>query len=489
MPGKVLLEKVPKEVLAIAITLIEAGYEGYLVGGCVRDLLLELEPRDWDVTTNATPEKIQELFPESFYENQYGTVGVKTGAEDPRWQIVEVTTYRRESGYSDSRRPDTVEFVKNIEEDLARRDFTINAIALSPKGEVIDPYQGMTDLEAKVIRTVGDAEERFNEDALRLLRGVRLMTELQFLIESKTLSAMRRMVEKLKEVAAERIRDEFIRIIMAEAAPYGIRALTETRLIKYVLPELLETVGCGQNKHHIYDVYEHTLRVLQYAAENNFSLEVRLAALFHDIGKPRTKRGEGEESTFYNHEVVGERMVKTALTRLKFSKKVVDMVAHLVRHHMFYYNTGEVSEAGVRRFMKKVGAENIDDLLHLREADRIGSGVPKAVPYKLRHLLYMIEKVKQDPIEPKMLKVDGTMLMKELTMEAGPRLGWILSALLDEVLDDPKRNEAEYLLGRAKEIQTETDEELMARAKKAKEHKGDLTEERDRETRKKFFVK
>ncbi|HOB90032.1 MAG TPA: HD domain-containing protein, partial [Candidatus Colwellbacteria bacterium] len=444
---------IPAEVSAIIERLEKAGFKAYVVGGSVRDFLLGKKPKDWDVATDAAPEEIQEIFKESVYENTFGTVGVKTGSEDPDLKVIEVTTFRIEGKYSDKRHPDKVKFAKTIEEDLARRDFTINAMAMSAaKGKangIIDPFEGEIDLKKKIIRTVGDPDKRFEEDALRLMRAVRFSAELGFEIETKTFSAMKKNADLLESVSEERIRDEFEKIIMSERAAQGVELLEAAGLLRHILPELREGIGVGQNKHHIYSIWEHSIKALDYAAKKNYSLEVRLAALLHDIGKPDTKRGDGPDSTFYNHEMVGAKIAKKIMERLKFPKKTSDKVVHLVRHHLFYYNVDEVTPAGVRRFIARVGEEHIDDLLKLREADRIGSGVPKAVPYKTRHLLFMIDKVKRDPISPKMIKLNGSDLMDSLRIEPGPRIGWILNILLEEVLDNPELNVKSKLEKRA----------------------------------------
>ena len=358
---------IPQEVADISKTLAEAGFEAYAVGGCVRDLLLGRKPADWDIATNAKPEEIQKLFPDSVYENAFGTVAVKTGLDDETLALVEVTTYRVESSYSDYRRPDAVVFAKTIEEDLSRRDFTINAIAFRPKG-IVDLYGGQDDVKKKIIRAVGNANDRFNEDALRMLRAVRLTAQLDFKIEESTYDAIRTNVDLLKHISIERIRDEFEKLIMTPRAGWGLELLHETGLLKHIIPELLEGVGVGQNKHHIYTVWEHNKRALEYAVEKGYPLEIRLGALLHDVGKPRTKAGDGINSTFYAHEIVGGMMTKKIMERLKFPKKIADHVTHLVRFHLFYYNVGDVTEAGVRRFLKRVGSENVDDLLKIPQA-------------------------------------------------------------------------------------------------------------------------
>ena len=494
---------VPKEVKSISEGLSKAGYEAYLVGGCVRDLMLGNHPKDWDVATNARPEELQKIFPDSVYENKFGTVGVKTGSDKNELKVVEVTTYRVEGKYSDKRHPDEVSFAKTIEEDLSRRDFTVNALALSlvegMAGKVVDPYHGEKDLKAKKIKTVGDPSDRFEEDALRLMRAVRFAVQLSFSakggpasgwkIDKSTGEAVKNHAGLLEMIAKERIRDELVKILETERAAEGIVMLEDFGLLQHIMPELREGIGCGQNKHHIYTVFDHNVRALDYTAGKNYSLPVRMASLLHDVGKPRTKRGEGPDSTFYNHEYVGAKMAIKILDRLHFAKEFVEAVSHLVRSHLFYYNVGEVTEAGVRRFLRRVGPENIDDLLKVREADRIGSGVPKAFPYKLRHLLFMIEKVKHDPIHPKMLKVDGKDVMKILEIEPGPKVGWILAILLEEVLDDPAKNNQEYLEVKARELGKLSDKELERLASKARETKDEFEGGIEEEMKEKFHVK
>ncbi len=502
--------EIPEEVLNIASELQEAKYRAYLVGGCVRDLLRRavygelgqstelsrsLEPKDWDVATDARPEEIQKIFPDSVYENQFGTVGVKTESEDPKLKVIEITTFRIEGKYSDKRHPDEIKFAKTIEEDLSRRDFTVNAMALEignwkleipPK--VVDPFGGEDDLKNKIIRTVGNPEERFREDALRLVRAVRFAVELDFEIDLDTRRAIEKLSGELEIISKERIRDELVKILESPRAAKGIILLEELNLLRSILPELREGIGVGQNKHHIYTVFEHNVRALDYTVKQNYSLLVRMASLLHDIGKPKSKQGDGPDSTFYAHEYIGEKMTVKALDRLRFPKEFIEKVAHLVRCHLFYYNVGEVTESGVRRFLARVGPENVDDLLKVREADRIGSGVPKAFPYKLRHLLFMIEKVKHDPISPKMLKVNGQDVMSILNIPPGPKVGYILGILLEDVLDDPKANGTENLELRIKELGKLSDTELKKLSEKAKETKEEFEAGAEEEMKKKFYV-
>ena len=497
---------IPEEILNIAEKLRKAGFAAYLVGGCVRDLLIGREPNDWDIAADAKPEEIQKVFavfagataakPATVYENEFGTVAVKTGSADERLKIVEITTFRLEGKYTDKRHPDEIKFAETIEEDLARRDFTINAAALDLKSEtpdskfvLIDPFGGLDDLKNKIIRTVGKPEERFDEDALRLMRAVRFSCQLNFVIADETAEAIKKKAGLLEAISKERIRDELEKILMTENASSGIQMLEDFNLLRHIMPELREGINVGQNKHHTYAVWEHNLRALDYAAKKNYSLEIRMAALLHDVGKPKTKSGEGPDCTFYGHEVVGARMAAKILDNLRFPKSFIESVSHLVRCHLFYYNVGEVTAAGVRRFLSRVGPENIDNLIKVREADRIGSGVPKAVPYKLRHLLFMIEKVKKDPISPKMLKVSGEDVMKILGISPGPRVGWILSILLDEVIENPRKNERNDLEFGIGELGKLSDKELAVSSKKAREKKEEFESGIEEEIKKKYYVK
>ena len=488
--------EIPKEVLEVVEKLKENGFEAYIVGGCVRDFLRGVEPEDWDVTTNAKPEEIMKIFPKSFYENRFLTVTVLTGSQNPKLKEIEITTFRKEAKYTDKRHPDFVGFAKTLEEDLARRDFTINAMAIeipnskSQIPKLIDLFGGKRDLENKIIRAVGDPRERFSEDALRMVRAVRFSVTLGegWKIEEKTKEAIKENAFWISAISKERIRDEFLKIIMSERAAQGIETLRELGLLKFIIPELEEGYKVSQNKHHIYDCYEHYLRSLDYAAKKGFNMYVRLAALFHDIGKPRTKRGEGPDATFYGHEIVGAKMTAQILNRLRFPKKDIEKIVKLVRYHLFYYNPGEVGASSVRRLVRKVGPENIEELLQVRMADRIGSGVPKAEPYKLRHLRYMIEKVSQDPISVKMLKVDGNDVMEILKIKPGPKVGQILHILLEEVIDDPKKNEKSFLKEEIKRLGKLSDEELKELAKKAKEKIEKIEQKRDEMTKRKYWV-
>lgn len=456
--------QLPQEVRDTLQTIELNGYEAYVVGGCVRDLLLGKTPHDWDITTNAHPSVLQELFQDTVYENDFGTVRVLTGSDISSLKSIEVTTYRTETSYSDSRHPDAVVFSETLEEDLQRRDFTINAMALSMKKEVLDPLHGQQDLEKKIIRTVGNPTDRFSEDALRLMRAVRFAAQLGFEIESDTRAAISDQSATLANIAIERVQEEFTKLIVSDRPMFGIIQLHELGLLQYIVPELTEGIGVTQSGHHIYPVWEHNLQAMQYAADQEWSLEVRLAALFHDIGKPRTKEGEGEEASFHNHEIVGASMTHDILTRLRYSKDIIRTVRKLVRYHMFYYDIGEVSESSVRRLISNVGLDMVDDLIKVRMCDRIGSGVPKAEPYRLRHFQFMIDKVSRDPISVKMLAVDGNTLMEHLELAPGPVVGYLLHILLEDVLENPDNNTAEYLLERAESLIDLSDDELQRMA-------------------------
>jgi len=491
--------RIPKEVQSIIKKLRNSGYEAYIVGGCVRDILRGIEPSDWDITTNAKPEEIQSLFPKNFYDNKFFTVTVLTGSKDPRLKEIEITTYRSEAKYKDKRHPDEIKFAKTLEEDLSRRDLTINAMALAigkdsqalnPRVELIDLFGGEKDLKDKIIRAVGNPKERFSEDALRMLRAVRLAVTLgkNWKIEGKTASAIKENAPLLSIISKERIRDELIKIIMSKEAAWGIEQLRKLSLLKYIIPEIEEGYGVSQNKHHIYDVYHHNLKALDYAAKRNFNKYVRIAALLHDVGKPRVKKGEGPDATFYNHEIVGAKMTSKILERLRFSKKDKEKIVKLVRFHLFYYNPDEVGESSVRRLLRNVGRENIEELLQVRMADRIGSGCPKAEPYKLRHLRYVIEKVSQDPLSVKMLRVNGNDVMRILNIKPGPKVGQVLDILLGYVLKKPENNNKKFLEKEIKKLGTLSEEELQTLAEKARKEREKIEIKRDEMTKKKYWI-
>jgi len=454
---------IPKEIQSVIDALQKHGHEAYLVGGCVRDLVIGRIPKDWDVTTNAKPDEIQEIFEETFYTNEFGTVGVVLDTDEKSLKIVEVTPYRTESTYSDKRRPDSVSFSESIEEDLARRDFTINAIAYdSSKGQMVDPYKGHEDLKGHVIRAVGVAKDRFEEDGLRLMRALRFVAELNFALDTDTAEAIQDKSSVLQHVSRERVRDELVRILQSDQPIVALMLAAKLGILKYIAPDLIKGIGIEQNHAHSFDVFEHLMRAMQHAADKKWSLEMRLAALFHDIAKPETRRWseDKKEWTFYGHEVVGSRVTKQALKELRFSREITEKVVKLVRWHMFFSDPDKITLSAVRRIISNVGEENVWDLLNLRICDRVGTGRPKEQPFRFRKYKAMVEQALRDPISVKMLKIDGTILMNEFHVKAGPRIGWILNALLEEVLDNPKKNSREYLDAKINELMALADTEL-----------------------------
>jgi len=484
---------IPEYILKILKQLKAHKYEAYIVGGCVRDLLLKKEPKDWDITTNARPEQILEVFKDAKYENEFGTVLLPLRHEAKKGEdkgelidVIEITTYRSEQGYSDRRHPDTVRFETELDKDLERRDFTINALALGgdpKKPEIIDLFGGQKDIKAKIIRAVGEPSDRFKEDALRMLRAVRFSAQLGFELEAKTQRAIVKLAGGLKFVSKERIRDEFVKIISSDRPAEGILLLNECKLLQYIIPELEQGIGVNQDRHHIYPVFKHNVLALKYCPSAEWP--VRLAALFHDIAKPKTKKLIKGISTFYNHEYLGAKMVDRIMLRLKFSTDERERVVNLVKNHMFYYNVGEVTAASVRRLIVKVGRDNLKDLIDLRIADRLGSGTPKAVPYKLRHLQYMLEKVQSDPVSVKMLKINGSDLMDQLKISPGPKIGAILDVLLSEVIENPELNTNKHLSERALSLNSLDLEALRAQAK---DIISDKQQEEDRQIKKNYKV-
>ncbi|MEN9582912.1 MAG: hypothetical protein RL641_866 [Candidatus Parcubacteria bacterium] len=492
---------IPDYVVHVTETLENNGFEAFLVGGCVRDLILGRLPKDWDVTTNARPEEVQGLFEKTVYENRFGTVAIcipkeeaGVGENTDKYNIVEVTTYRKEAGYSDNRHPDTVEFAKTIEDDLERRDFTMNALAFNiSKGHLKDIYGGLKDIKDKVVRTVGNPGKRFSEDALRVLRAIRFASQLGFAVSYETLEAISLYSDKLANIAVERIRDEFIKIVMSPDPMGGIGLLAKLKLTKYIIPEIEEGIGCEQKGEHIYDVFEHILHALGHAAEKNWPLDIRLAALFHDIGKPKTRRWDGTKAggkgkyTFYGHEIVGARMVRKIMERLHFSRELSEKVVTLVRYHMFFADTEEITLSAVRRTIVNVGRENIWDLMKVRECDRVGMK-KKEAPYRLRKYHAMIEEALRAPTSVGMLKIDGKYMIEALHMKPGPRMGWMLHALLEECLEDDSKNNLDYLKDRVNELDKMSDKILKDMGEAGRQAKEEKEGEQIGEIRKKHGV-
>lgn len=483
---------IPKTVSRITEILEENNFQAFLVGGCVRDLILNKEPKDWDITTDATPEEIIEIFPKTVYENRFGTVTVINEEEtDQKLKQIEITPFRTETKYSDKRHPDKVKFSKKIEEDLSRRDFTFNALAYNvSKGQIIDLYSGIKDIKDKVICSVGNPNERFDEDPLRMLRAVRFSTELGFTINQNTLEAIKNNSKLVKNLSKERIRDEFIKIIMSPNPLIGMKTLEELGLLTYVIHETLQMIGVGQNGDHIYDVWEHSLRSLQHAADKNYPLEIRLAALFHDIGKPKTKQYDKNKGdfTFYGHEVVGARITKKALMELKLPLKTIEIVEKLVRYHMFFSDTEKITLSAVRRIINKVGKDLIWDLMDLRICDRIGMGRPKEDPYRLRKYHSMIEEALRDPTSVTMLKIKGNDIIEITKSKPGPKIGYILNALLEEVLENPSLNNKEYLTDKVLELNNLSEKELKDRSESGKHKKEEVENQEIKKIRQKHRV-
>lgn len=446
----------PQYVQTALNQLTAAGFEAFVVGGSVRDLELGREPKDYDITTNATPEQIQATFEDTLYNNAFGTVVVRILEEAESVAVrheIEITPYRAEATYSDKRHPDSVKFGVSLEEDLKRRDFTINAMA-TDGSTIVDLFNGQQDCAGKLIRTVGDAHERFNEDALRMLRACRFASQLDFHIHPETVAAITALAPSIIRVSGERTRDELLKILASDNAYRGIWLMHTTGLLQYVIPELEEGFGVGQNKHHIYTIFMHNLLSLQYAPTDDPL--VRFATLLHDVGKARTKEGDGPDCTFHQHEHVGASMVQAIMRRLKFSRRDTERISHLVGTHMFYYNTGEITDAGVRRLLKRIGRENLDDLMAVRIGDRMGSGCQKEKPFKLVELERRMRDVEKDPMDTTMLKLDGNDIMALTGLKPGREIGVILNTLLEDVLEDPSLNTEEHLTKRVKELEPKT---------------------------------
>ena len=435
---------VPKDVGRVVDTLIAKGFEAFVVGGCVRDALRGVDPQDWDVATSARPEEIQRLFTRSLYTNRFGTVVVSSGAHE-----IEVTTYRVDAGYADHRRPEAVAFTESLHEDLARRDFTMNAMAWRPTpsgGELVDPFDGRADLEAKLVRAVGDPAERFTEDALRMLRAVRFATVLRMRIEPRTADATQANAGLAATLSGERIQQELNKILLAGRPSTGIRLLSDLGLLAVLCPELEVCKTIPQDKAVAQDVFEHSLITVDATPPD---LVLRLAGLFHDVGKPETFA----DGHFHQHEFVGEAITRRVLKRWKYPKDRVAAVTHLIRHHMFWYQADWTGSA-VRRFIRKVGLDVIPDLFALRRADNIGSGMRAPRMYALEDLWTRVqgEIERSTAFSPHDLEVDGSDVMRELGIGPGPEVGRVIALVFERVLDDPDLNARDRLLPLIREI-------------------------------------
>lgn len=448
----------PQQAQTIIDTLKKAGFEAYAIGGSVRDLLMGKPTKGWDFTTNAKPEEILKLFPDSFYDNQFGTVGVKIykstndKSTNKIEDIYEITTYRSEKGYKDHRHPDNIVWGKTVEEDLGRRDFTINAIAFDGK-TIIDPYDGQKDIEKKVIRAVGDPDARFTEDALRMMRAVRIASELGFFIDEKTVLAIQHNVRLLSAISAERVRDELLRLLASAFPADGILLLKNSGILQEILPEFEQTFGVEQKspkRHHIYDVGVHSVMAVKYCPSTDPI--VRFATLLHDIGKPKTFQKDNKTHiiTFYNHEVVGAKIAKRIADRLRLSKKQSEKLITLVRWHQFTVDERQTDNA-LRRFIRKVGKENLEDMLALRIGDRLGGGAQET-SWRLELFKKRLEEVQKQPFTVADLNIDGHDVMKAFDCRPGPVVGKVLSQLFGEVEAGVLSNQREALLKRLGEI-------------------------------------
>lgn len=445
---------IPAPIKEIARILNTEGFQCFLVGGAVRDSIMGFTPKEYDIATNAKPEDVQRIFKYTIPTGiKHGTILVIL--DDMH---VEITTFRSDGNYSDGRHPDKVEYTASIEDDLPRRDLTINAMAYNiSDGNLIDMFDGMKDIKNKIIRSVGNPYERFTEDGLRIMRAIRFATRLNFNIEKETFDAICHSTGMLASIAYERIREEFNGILISDNPFRGIELLRKTGILALIMPELMQGFGVAQNRFHKYDVYYHILHTIQAVEPletEELTLLVRLAALFHDIAKPMVQKkvSKQEEPVYYNHEVVGANVAKKVMRRLKYSNAEIDFVTLLVRQHMFYYQD-EWTDGAVRRFMKAVGIENIKPLLKLREADRLGSGnrkdkESKAIPKLLARIDKIIEE--ENAITVKDLKINGNDLMKEFNLKPGPIVGKILNYLLDLILDEPSLNDKEKLMEKTK---------------------------------------
>jgi poly(A) polymerase/tRNA nucleotidyltransferase (CCA-adding enzyme) len=438
--------EIPEYVKKMSLKLHHSGYEAWIVGGSVRDILIGRPACDHDIATDATPQEVMKLFRRTIPTGvKHGTVTVLSGS-----QAVEVTTFRSDGTYSDARHPDSVTYAKTILEDLSRRDFTINGIAYNPINDaLVDPYGGKQDIEKRIIRTIGDPVERFNEDGLRPYRACRFAAQLGFSIENNTSKAIRTSLKRAAEVSVERIRDEFIKIIQSDKPSIGIELLRTSGLLELFLPEILTGFGINQNVYHRFDIYYHNLYTCDAADPGDY--RIRLAALFHDIGKFYAKREvegkhKGKKSVFYNHEIVGAGVAKRIMRRLRFSNNDVKVVTHLIRNHMFHY-TYLWTDGAVRRFIRKVGLDSINSLFELRRADRIGNGLKRGESKAVENLKVRIDRIieQENAITVKDLALNGHDVMREFNLKPGPIIGKILNHLLEEILDDPSKNTREIL--------------------------------------------
>jgi len=445
----------PNEVKNIFSVFKKNSFEIYLVGGAVRDFLLGKKPENFDFTTNATPEKIQSLFPNSFYHNVYGTVSIPVetqGFASLQKNIIEITPFRKEENYTDFRHPEKIEWAKTVEEDLGRRDFTINAIAYDGD-KIIDPFGGQIDIENQLIRCVGDPNKRFAEDALRLLRAIRFASQLGFLIEEKTRKAIEKNSQLITKISWERIRDEFLKILKSNHPTEGVLFLRNTGLLKYILPELDICFSIPQKspkRHHIYDVGTHLVMSLKHCPSKD---EItRFATLIHDIGKAKTFKKDEKTGliTFYNHEVVGKKLAEKIAERFKLSNEQKTKLVRLVAYHQFTVSETQTDKA-IRRFIRQVGKEYLEDMIALRFADRVGSGAKKD-SWRFKLFRQKLIEVQKEPFKITDLKINGNQVMEILKIKPGPKVGQVLKTLFDQVVEKKLENKEEVLLEAVKKM-------------------------------------
>jgi tRNA nucleotidyltransferase (CCA-adding enzyme) len=444
VPSRILRQQIARPVLEICQELRKAGERAWIVGGCVRDTLLGEPVNDWDVATSALPEKVQQTF------DKVIPTGIDHGTVTVLWKgrAYEVTTLRGEGAYSDGRRPDSVVFVGDIDQDLARRDFTVNAIAYDPvDGRVVDPFHGLVDMNAKVLRAVGDPKERFQEDGLRILRGARFVATLDFELEDATESAFRGALDTYRKVSPERVREEWLKAMKARAPSRAFEVMRRTGILEVTYPELLEQVGCEQNQWHAYDVWDHTMLVLD---ESEGEPVERVAALLHDVAKPRTRARSDKTGdwTFYHHERVGADMADRWLRDYRFSNQERELIVGLVRHHLICYSS-EWTDAAVRRFIKRVGSDRVEPLLRLGEADALGKG--RNVDEELALLKELRSRIDEQieqggALTTQDLAIDGTDVIEHLEGGPGPVVGQVLRELLEQVIEDPSLNTRDKLM-------------------------------------------
>ncbi len=458
--GRKLEQWLPDAVRQIANRLHDNGFKAWVVGGCVRDSLLAEaggdfgSPEDWDLATDARPEEVIRLFRRVIPTGlEHGTVTVLIDK-----QGYEVTTLRGNEIYTDGRRPDSVDFVTDIDADLLRRDFTVNAIAYDPlTGSWRDPFGGMADLKSRVLRAVGDPAARFAEDGLRVLRGARFSATLEFDFEDRTRAAIAPSLASYQRVSAERIRDEWLKTMKARKPSRAFEVMKDEGLLAITAPELMASVGCEQNRYHAFDVWGHTMACLDACPA---SPVLRMAGLLHDVGKPKSREfnTDKQDYTFHNHELIGADMAAPMLSRLKFSNAERSRIVALVRHHLICY-TEDWSDSAVRRWLRRVTPDVAEDLYLLGRADALGKGKPDALSLqRIDQLQQHVERLLAEgaALSTADLAIRGGDLLNELGLRPGPVIGAVLRQLLEEVTDDPSRNERSRLLIRARELAEQT---------------------------------